>query len=270
MREETLVNKEYDINQYGELGNQLRNITVDENLYKEKIYRHIKYKLESGTLLNTMKEREKSVKKNHIRKTVLASMIALVCLVGGFSATAYGQEIIQSILAQFHVGKITITQYDKSVPKSGTSSKNGARQIDTSKNSTIKDSRMVIKVNFEVPAWLPEGYQYTKCVLHSEKCVELVFAKGNDLFSLLITSSSNGIDTSDKVDRQVIAGKDVYFANGIVLWEQDHLNYELYQMGGKDFDHNTLEEIMKSMTTGPVKYDTIKSSESEVAGPAAP
>ncbi|MHB8063725.1 MAG: hypothetical protein ACYDG2_14010 [Ruminiclostridium sp.] len=74
----------------------------------------------------------------------------------------------------------------------------------------------------------------------------------------MISKGENGISTTGEVKKETIAGKTVYFANGIVLWGQDGLTYELYQMGGQDFDLNILGKIISTMSTGTDYNDKLK------------
>ena len=65
----------------------------------------------------------------------------------------------------------------------------------------------------------------------------------------MLSKGENGISTTGEVKTETIAGRTVYFANGIVLWEQDGLTYELYQMSEKNFDLKTLGKIIGTMST---------------------
>ncbi len=259
----------HDIKEFNELCGMLSNADVKEDLHKEKIRNQIKYKMETGALQKEYKKKGEIYMKKKRVKFIAVFTATLVCLVGIFSATAYGQEMIQKILARFHVGNMTITQYEKELPKVESNAGSGKRVASEFKprNSSIEEARSVMEVDFAVPTWLPDGYVYTKSVLHSKNGAELVYSKGESLVSLLITKGENGISTAGEVKSETISGNTVYFANGIVLWGQDGLTYELYQMGEKDFDRDTLGKIISTMSTGTVRNDRFQYDEADRNNP---
>lgn len=270
------MDRKYDIDEFDEVCSLLKKTEVHDEMYKEKIYNKIRFKMESGMIQKNNKEKDEIYMKKNLRKSVAITVIAFVCLVGGFSVTAYGQETIQNILAYFRVGNITITQYEKELPKYEESARDDKKAVtrNTAQNTTVKEARSMMETDFAVPTWMPDGYSYMKSVLHSINGVELVYSKGESLVSLLISKGENGISTAGEVKREIIGDKTVYFTNGIVLWGQDGLTYELYQMGEPDFDLDTLGKIIGTMSNEAVhndqlQYDNPAEDQNAVAAPAA-
>jgi hypothetical protein len=77
------------------------------------------------------------------------------------------------------------------------------------------------------------------------------------------------------VKKEVIKGTTVYFANGIVIWENNGFTVELYAQD--DFDAATLGKIIESFKVGaPLKMEEIEKAKekmqntppTEGAGPA--
>lgn len=247
------MRNKHNISQFKELCGLLENIEVNDELHKDRIFNQIKFKMETGTLQKKYIEKGEFYMKRNVKKTI-AIAAALVCLISVFSVTSYGQGIIKSIVGLFHVGNITITQYDKELPDASNikSTDDGERRTGVPESATIEEARDAMGIDFAVPAWLPEGYRYSNSVIHSKNGVELQYTKDKNLISLLISKGENGISTTGDVRKKALGGTTVYFANGIVLWEgQDGLTYEMYQMTDKDFDLDTLEKIIGTMTADP-------------------
>lgn len=245
--------KKQGVDELKEVCSLLENTDVNGEAHRERIYNRLKYRMEAGTIPKYNGKEEGIYMKRNIKKTIAIAALAFVCLTAGFSTTAFGQGIIQSIAGYFHVGNITITQYDKELPKVEASvdgDKKAVRENTTQKSATIEEARAIMKTDFAVPTWLPDGYKYMNSVIHSENGVELQYTKDESLVSLLISKDENGISTAGEVKQETIAGKTVYFANGIVLWGQDGLTYELYQMDEKNFDRAALEKIIGTMSAG--------------------
>lgn len=258
--------EKYNTDEFDGISRLLENAEVNDEMHKEKIYNGIKFKMETGAILKNNRKKDDIDMKKNFRKSVVIAVMALVCLVGGFSATAYGQETIQNIIAHFKAGNITITQY-KEMPdyKPVDNSDKKPDPKNESRVTTVEEARTTMKIDFAVPTWLPEGYVYTKSVQHSVNGVELVYAKGDDcVLSLLISKGENGIGTTDDVKKETIAGNTVYFANGIVLWGQDGLTYELYQMGGEDFDKDVLDKIISTMSAETTYSDGLSSIKAKI------
>jgi hypothetical protein len=243
------MSKKHDMNEFKEVCDLLINAEVNDAIYKEKIYHQVKSKIATRSIQNNYRKRDEMHMKKNFMKSIAMATIGVVCLLGGLSTTAYGQEVIGLILARFQVGGIEITQYDKELPEIKSNDKSNTSIIRGSspKRTTIEEARTVMKKDFPVPIWLPDGYVYLSSVLHSENGVELQYSKSEGNISLLISKGENGISTTGEVKEEIIGGKTVYFANGIVLWEEDGLNYELYHMG-EDLDLDTLRKIINTMT----------------------
>jgi len=238
----------------------LENTDVNAEMHRERTYNRLKFKMEIGTIRQDNEKEDGIIMKRNIKKSIAVAALTCASLVGGLSTTAFGQEITQSIVGYVHVGNMMITQYDKELPKIESSvkdDKNAVRE-NTDKITTIKEARAFMKINFAVPTWLPDGYKYLKSVMHGDNAVELVYSQDQNLVSLLISKGENGISTTGEVKKETIAGKTVYFANGIVLWGQDGLTYELYQMSEQDFDLNILGKIISTLSTGTDYNDKLK------------
>lgn len=264
------MSKKINLDEFREISSLLENADVDDSLSRERIYNRVRYKMETGSIYTDFTEGDKihmnkNIRRN-LRKSVAVAVLALVCLVGGLSATAYGKEIVHNIIASFRAGNIEITQYDK-LPEVDAGAGGGKRTVgeSTVEYTSIEGARNEMGVYFAVPNWLPEGFSYTASILHSEKAVELQYNHESDgtFFSLLITKGDNGISTEKDVREETIAGQKVYFANGIILWGQDGLNYELYYTGEKDLDKEILENMLGNMTYKEVSYDKAPPESSE-------
>jgi len=243
--------EEQNIDEFKEVCALLVNTDVNAEMHRERIYNRLEFQIETGVIQQNNEKMEGIYMKRSFNKSIAVAVLTGVCLVGGFSTTALGQGIIQSVVGYFQVGNMTITQYDKELPKIESSAKGDKNAVrgNTEQITTIKEARTNMKIDFVVPTWLPEGYKYMKSVMHGDNAVELVYSKDENLVSLLLSKGENGISTTGVVKTETIAGKSVYFANGIVLWEQDGLTYELYQMSEKNSDLETLGKIIGTMST---------------------
>ena len=246
------MRNKHNINQFKELCGLLENIEVNDELHKDRIFNQIKFKMETGTLQKKYFEKGEFYMKRNNKKTIAIAAV-LVCLISVFSVTSYGQGIIRSIVGLFHVGSMTITQYDKELPDisntKNNDNDNGKRKTKVPESVTIEEARTIMGIDFAVPSWLPDGYKYSNSVMHSKNGVELQYTKDKNLISLLISRGENGISTAKDVRKETLGGTDVYFANGIVIWEgQNGLTYEMYQMTDKNFDLETLEKIIGTMS----------------------
>jgi hypothetical protein len=271
------VSKKYNLDEFHDVSRLLDEADVDDEYCRERIHDRMKFKIESASRQNNFTKGEEIYMKKNKRRSAAVAAALLVCLLGGLSVTAYGQEIVHNILARFQAGHIEITQYDK-LPEVGTKNSDTEKskqegRVNTDQYTSIEAARKEMGVDFEVPAWLPEGFSYTTAVQHGAGAVELQYNNGGDgtLFSLLISQGENGISTDKDVKVENIAGHNVCFANGIILWGQDNLNYEIYYTGEKDFDRGTLEKIIGGMTADAVSYDKAPPANAEnreTAGPA--
>lgn len=75
------------------------------------------------------------------------------------------------------------------------------------------------------------------------------YAAGEKSVNFLISQGGeNGIGTTEEVKTEVLAGTKVYFANGIVIWEQNGYTIEMYAR--EDFDSATLGKVIEGFTVG--------------------
>ncbi|SHN60501.1 hypothetical protein [Desulfitobacterium chlororespirans] len=244
------MTKKCDLKEFDEVCSLLTNAEVDADRHKEKIYNRARLGIETGINEDYNKRKDDSYMRKNYRKAA-AAVIASVCLIGGLSTTAYAQEIFQSVLARCQVGGIEIVQRDKELPEVSPNTDNTRTpRENTQKSATPEEAREAMKVDFKLPVWLPEGFAYANSVIHTDKAVEIQYAKDSELISLLISKGENGISTTGEVKKETLAGKTVYFVNDIILWEQDGLNYELYYLGQQDLDNTTLEKLLNTMVSG--------------------
>ncbi|MDF2678825.1 MAG: hypothetical protein K0R47_15 [Brevibacillus sp.] len=264
------MNKKRDLREFREVTDLLTETEIDGNAHKDRIYKRLKFKLEAGTIqkFDTKQEEDGILMRKNKWKSLTVSAVAVVLLCGAFSTTSFAQGMIQSILARFQVGNMEITQYDKELPvEKEYSSVDNKREEATvgpapvspdspeksqrgvaPKKMTVKEAREALGIDFPTPGWMSD-YQYVNSVIHGKQMVEVQYAKGDEVISMLIsTGSKNGISTTDQVKIETISGHKVYFANGIVIWEHEGFTYEMYQMAEKDFDHETIGKIIDSLS----------------------
>jgi len=262
----------------------LENMELDNRLAKERIFKRLVNKMETGTLQtqNTKKDGISMLKRKW--KTVAAATAAVIFIGGALSTTSYAQGMIQSILARFQVGNLEIVQYDKELPVSETNgaseqdnrgTESGVVELPIQPKLTIQEARLATGMNFPAPSWVAD-YQYVNTVIHAKSMVEVQYNQDEKTVNFLISQGGeNGIGTTDTVKTEVIAGKKVYFANGIVIWENEGYTVELYAR--EDFDSVTLEKMISSFEIGePLTKEEIEKAkgtlegalQSEKAGPA--
>ncbi|QRG69137.1 hypothetical protein [Brevibacillus choshinensis] len=269
------MTEKQDLGEFQKVTDLLENAEVDGREHKDRIYKRLKFKLEAGTIhkFDAKQEEVGILMRKQKWKTITVSAVAVVVLCGAFSTTSFAQGMIQSILARFQVGNMEITQYDRELPverpvveKNSASvtqkeeaavgpapvspdTPEHARRGVAPKKLTVEEARSALDMDFPAPGWMAD-YQYVNSVIHGDKMVEVQYAKGDEVISLLIsTGSKNGISTTDQVKIKTISGHEVYFANGIVIWEHEGFTYEMYQMAEKDFDDETIGKIMDSLST---------------------
>ncbi|MCG5252198.1 hypothetical protein P4U99_19675 [Brevibacillus agri] len=82
-----------------------------------------------------------------------------------------------------------------------------------------------------------------------ESMAEAQYAAGEKSVNFLISQGGeNGIGTTEEVKTEVLAGTKVYFANGIVIWEQNGYTIEMYAR--EDFDSATLGKVIEGFAVG--------------------
>jgi hypothetical protein len=195
----------------------------------------------------------------------LAIAAALVCVIG-MTTAAYASGFAQRIIGHFQVGGIEITQIEDEFPDHVALSRPGgstedvaepeartARAVDVASVVSIAEAREALGDDFAIPSLMPAGYERTGCLLHGageNKTAELQYAGADgDMISILISSGENGIQTSGDVRVRKMDGVEVYYANGIVLWEKGGFTYELYHMGATELDDAAIGGIIGSLTT---------------------
>ncbi|MDR0424453.1 MAG: DUF4367 domain-containing protein [Clostridiales Family XIII bacterium] len=116
---------------------------------------------------------------------------------------------------------------------------------------SVSEARDGLGGDFAVPQQMPEGYGLTGCVLHGSgpnKTAELQYSNaGGDMISMLVSAAENGIQTTGDVRMETIGGIEVYYVNGIVLWEYGGFTYELYHMGEGTLDDSDISGIVGSL-----------------------
>ncbi|QOX65439.1 DUF4367 domain-containing protein [Anoxybacterium hadale] len=271
------MTKKYNMDEFQEVDRLLVEADFSDRHLMERTHDRMKFIIEAAPEKNDFTKGDKKymiTSKNNKRKSAAIAAAVFVCLLGGFSATAYGQDIVHNIVAYFQAGNIEITQYDKIPENPAGDGTESSDQKSEEKYTSIESARNDMGIDFAVPTWLPEGFSYTTAIQHGSSAVELQYTNDEEgtFFSLLISQGKNGIDTAGDVKEETIAKQKVYFANGIILWGQDNMNYEIYYTGEKDFDSRTLEQIIGNMTREAVSYDkappVVLENGRETAGPA--
>ncbi len=272
-----------DADEFRELTNLLTNLELPDKASKDRICHRLTFKMRSGTIQPHYMKKDEIVMKKNTWKTVTVSAIAIACLTGAFSTTSFAQNMVESILARFQVGNMQIVQYDKEPTVSAGKSASGQAASDASREVqlqarpqlTVQEARAALELNFPAPSWLAD-YKYVNTVIHGKNMAEVQFEKGEKTVNFLISKGGeNGIGTTDEVKKEVIKGTTVYFANGIVIWENNGFTVELYAQD--DFDTATLGKIIESFKVGaPLKKEEIEKAKekmqntppTEGAGPA--
>lgn len=244
-------------NEFRDLTNLLATIELDDKASKDNTYNRLKFKLETGKIHPHDGKRDELDMKKRKWKSLTVSAVAIVCLFGAFSTTSFAQGMLQSILERFHVGNLEIVRFDReaespatNVAASGQESEAGAgaRELQERPNLTVQEARLALGLNFPAPTWLMD-YEYVNSVIHGKNMAEVQYSQGNKTVNFLISQGGeNGIGTTDEVKTEAIAGRTVYFANGIVIWEEQGFTVELYSQD--DFDPATLEKIVSGFAVG--------------------
>jgi hypothetical protein len=192
-------------------------------------------------------------------------------LIGGtLSTTSYAQGMMQSILAKFHVGNMDIVQVDKEHPSpaNNASAKKqspdiGSVELPPQPLMTVDEARINVGMNFPAPSWMAD-FKYVNTVIHSKTMVEVQYVQDDKFVNFLISQGGkNGIETTSEVKKETIDGTQLFFANGIVIWEDQGFTVEMYAM--EDFDADTLGKIVKSFAVGkPLTQEQIDKSQSNV------
>jgi len=261
----------------------LENMELDNHLAKERVFKRLVNKMETGTIQPQRTKEDGISMMKRKWKTVAAATAAIIFIGGALSTSSYAQGMIQSILARFQVGNLEIVQYDKELPASETvgsveqdrETGSSVVELPIQPKLTLREARLATGMNFPAPSWVAD-YEYVNTVVHDKAMVEVQYKQEEKTVNFLIShGGENGIGTTDTVKTEVIAGKKVYFANGIVIWENEGYTVELYAR--EDFDFVTLGKIINSFEMGePLTQKEIdnakglleSSMQSEKAGPA--
>jgi hypothetical protein len=243
------MSKQDDLSAFKDIADRLENVKPD-TLARERVRHRVIHTMQTGTIARTGVKKEGINVKKITWKPIAAFAAAFICLAGIYSTTSYAQNFVQSIKARFTVGNLSITQVDKELPpppapaspSSGRGSAEGRVELPTPPKLTVDDARSALGMNFPAPTWMPD-YEFVNCVLHGKSMAEVQYRKGDETVNFLISKGGeNGISTTDEVKTQTIDGKTVYFANGIVIWEDKGYTVELYSQ--RDFDADTLGKIV--------------------------
>ncbi|WNC13005.1 hypothetical protein [Brevibacillus brevis] len=278
------MSEKQDPKAYGKVAELLERMEIDNTLAKERIFKRLVNKIETGSIQPQNTKKDGIEKMNRKWKTATAAAAVVILIGGALSTTSYAQEMIQSILARFQVGNMEIVQYDKEVPVSETNivsagEKSGAqsavRELPAVPQLTLQEARAATGMNFPAPTWVAD-FAYVNTVIHGKTMVEAQYRQGEKTVNFLISQGGeNGIGTTDPVKTEMIEGKKVYFANGIVIWEEEGFTVELYAR--EDFDKATLGKIISSFAVGKAltqeeidkaqtKWDSL--TQTQKAGPA--
>lgn len=272
-----------DVDELRDLTNLLANLELNDKASKDRIYHRLAFKMGAGTIQPNFTKKDEIVMKKNKWRTTTVSAMAVAILTVAFSTTSFAQNMMETILARFQVGNMQIVQYDKEPARSADNNASGQAAGDTSRevqlqvrpNLTLEEARAVLGLNFPAPSWLAD-YKYVNTVIHGKTMAEVQFEKGEKTVNFLISKGGeNGIGTTGEVKKEVIKGTTVYFANGIVIWENNGFTVELYAQD--DFDAATLGKIIESFKVGaPLKKEEIEKAKekmkntppTEGAGPA--
>ncbi|MEK4472293.1 hypothetical protein NSQ91_03585 [Paenibacillus sp. FSL R7-0048] len=251
------MNKKDDLTKFSKTIELLENAEQGSTTAKERIYNRLIYKLDHGALSPQSEIKDGITMKKSSWRNAIVIGSAVICLGGAFSATSYAQDMFQSIMAKFEVGNLEITQYDKEIPSAAQSmtpsedaqgGENAVIELPVAAKLSLDEARAALGMNFPAPDWMGD-YEFVNCVLQGTSMVEVQYNSGENAVNFLISKGGdNGISTTEEVKTEVINGTKVYYANGIVIWEEDGYTVELYSQ--VDFDQATLGKIIDSFNIG--------------------
>ncbi|MGG1556455.1 hypothetical protein [Paenibacillus ferrarius] len=264
------MSKKHDLKPFEDVIDLLENTKLANPLAKERIHRRLVHKIETQTISPKNTMRDGITTMNRTWKTATVAVLGVVLIGGVLSTTSYAQGMMQSIFAKFHVGNMEIVQVDKELPASA---KNASAQNQGSETDrvellpqptmTVDEARSAVGMNFPAPSWMAD-FKYVNTVIHGKTMVEVQYAQGEKSVNFLISQGGkNGIETTGEVKKEMIDGTELYFANGIVIWEDKGFTVEMYAMD--DFDADTLKKIVKSFGVGkPLTQEQMNKSQSNV------
>ncbi|MDU7472816.1 MAG: hypothetical protein E7L01_05550 [Paenibacillus macerans] len=274
------MNKKNNLTEFSKTIELLESAEQGNDTSKERIYNRLIYRLDHGAINTQSREKDGITMKKSSWRTAAVIGGAVICLGGAFSTTSYAQEMFQSIMAKFKVGNLEITQYDKEIPpastsftpsEGGKSGRDGVIELPAAAKLTIDEARAALGMNFPAPDWVAD-YKFENSVLQGTSMVELQYNSGDKAVNFLISKGGeNGIGTTEDVKVEDINGTTVYFANGIVIWEEEGFTVELYSQ--TDFDKSTLGKIIGSFSVGapvePLEADEVNKNVEKSKGAAA-
>ncbi|MBE1442639.1 hypothetical protein [Paenibacillus sp. OAS669] len=264
------MNNKQDLKAFEDVIDLLENTKLDNPLAKERIHRCLVHKIETQTISPKNTMRDGITTMNRTWKTATVAVLGVVLIGGVLSTTSYAQGMMQSILAKFQVGNMDIIQVDKELPasaKNASAQKQGSEtdrvELPPLPTMTVDEARTAVGMNFPAPSWMAD-FKYVNTVIHGKTMVEVQYAQGEKSVNFLISQGGkNGIETTGEVKTEMIDGTQLYFANGIVIWEDKGFTVEMYAMD--DFDADTLKKIVKSFGVGkPLTQEQINKSQSNV------
>ncbi|MCY9662359.1 hypothetical protein P5G65_18070 [Paenibacillus chondroitinus] len=249
------MNKKQDLKRFEDVIDLLENTKLDNPLAKERIHRRLVHKIETQTISPNNTMRDGITTLNRTWKTAAVAVLGVMLIGGVLSTTSYAQGMMQSILAKFHVGNMDIVQVEKelSVSANNASAQKQGSETDrverpTRPMMTVDEARTAVGMNFPAPSWMAD-FKYVNTVIHGKTMVEVQYEQGEKSVNFLISQGGkNGIETTGEVKTEMIDGTQLYFANGIVIWEDKGFTIEMYAMD--DFDADTLKKIVKSFGVG--------------------
>ena len=247
---------EYKPGDFPELVDMLANTPASPPEARERVHRTLMCKLAaSAGDQNDLNKKELFMKNITVMKVFRIALV-VVCI-AALATTAYATGLVQTIINRFQVGSMEIRQvdrYEEDVSQLEMSDEAGTREAGLradGRYDSLSAAQEATGVSFPVPESAISGYSFVNCAVHGADSLllELQYANpdSGDIYSLLISDSENGIETTDEVMVKEIEGINVYYANGIVMWELNGVTYELYQMGGEDFDDDIISGVIASI-----------------------
>ncbi|MDF2723040.1 MAG: hypothetical protein K0Q59_2715 [Paenibacillus sp.] len=262
------MNNKQDLKPFDDVIDLLENTKLENPLAKERIHRRLVHKIETQTISPKNTIRDGMITMNKTWKTAAAAVLGVMLIGGALSTTSYAQGMMQSILAKFHVGNMDIVQVDKELPAPANNASAQKQGSDTGRvelppraTLTVDEARAAVGMNFPAPSWMAD-FKYVNTVVHGKTMVEVQYAQGEKSVNFLISQGGkNGITTTGEVKTETIDGIRLYFANGIVIWENRGFTVEMYAM--EDFDADALKKIVKSFAVGnPLTQEQINKAQS--------
>ncbi|MDR0434399.1 MAG: hypothetical protein LBH21_04955 [Gracilibacteraceae bacterium] len=253
MKHEASLDREANLEPEDEKMAELRALLLNADTGAENSRARVRERLMRKLEKQILNDEEKGaiIMRKRSKKPVIAAAAAL-CLIAT-ATTAYATGFAQTVLESFKVGNIAVERVDQLPDSSQTAPREetaaGRPDVSAPRNfAALADAQAAAGVDFPAPSAVP-GYAATGYSLHNS-LLEAQYAHESEsgrIYSLLISNSENKIQTADDIRAVTVADTAVYFANGIILWEYGGFTYELYQMGGEDFDVDIIAMLIESL-----------------------